>query len=240
MSAAADGESSTRWRPGATSMCVAWAASPRRTSSGSAGQVHLREVAARPSGPRRSASGSGLPAQLEAGRRLVVAQPQPAGRPEERAGHAVLGVAEVVDVRRRQDLAEQRADRCELLGGRQRRGQVPRWAGGACRDLRGGVLRRPGATRLGAGLRDERVEVVGRTDDRAGRPRPDPAGHVGVGHDVDRLARGHPVGGQSRVRPPQVRAGACSTTTVPRSGPSSSRARSTSSWGLMRAPPAGC
>ena len=32
----------------------------------------------------------------------------------------------------------------------------------------------------------------------------------------------------------------CSTMTVPRSGPSSSRARSTNSWGLMPAPPAGC
>ncbi len=34
MSATAEGESRTRCRPGATSMRVAWAVSPRRTSSG--------------------------------------------------------------------------------------------------------------------------------------------------------------------------------------------------------------
>ena len=170
-----------------------------------ASEVHLREVASGPARPRRPTAGSGLPAQLEACRRLVMPQPQATGRPEVGAGQAVLGVSEVVDVRRGKDVAEQRADRRELLGGGQRGRKVPGGSRGASGYLRGDVLRRPCSPGLGSGLRDEVLEIVARADHRTGRPRTDPARHVGVRHDVDRLPRGHPVGGQGRVRPPQIR-----------------------------------
>ena len=205
MSAAAEGESSTRCLPGATSIRVCWAASPRRTSAGVPARSISAEVASRPARPRRAAAGSGLPAQLEARRRLVVPQPQATGRPEVGAGQAVLRVAEVVDVRRGKDIAEQRADRRQLLGGRECGRQVPRGTGGASGNLGGDILRRACPMGLGTGLRDEGLEIVARADHRTGRPRTDPARHLRVRHDVDRLPCGHPVGGQGRVRPPQVR-----------------------------------
>ena len=161
--------------------------------------------------PTRIGCRSGTSRTARSGPRLVVAQPQAAGRAEVGAGHGVLGVAEVVDVRRAGARREQRADRCELLGCRRSSAARSHVGAGRARGhLRGRTsCAGPAPQGLGAGLRDERVEVVS----RARRPRWSSPSRS------RRARRGAPrcgrvcraviaVGRQCGVRPPQVGAGA--------------------------------
>ena len=163
MSAAAEGGEQHPCRPGATSMRVACAASPRRTSAGvPARSISAKERPERPAHAERLPA-AGLPAQLEAGRQAgrgaAAARWSSPGRCWSRCARRSRSASTSVGW---QDLAEQGADRREHLGAEStgRRSQSARPDARAPRGARPAPDRPRAASARACATRA--LEIVGR------------------------------------------------------------------------------